>query len=784
MSIARISSFFVAGVVFSLSTQAQNVKSVPQGAELTTRGMDIKVEFYSPEIVRVTKTPAGAVSRQQESLVVVKAPEKTVVRTSTADGITTLSSEAMNVKINPATGGITFTDPSGATLLFDKDYGTSFFPDDVRDGITTYKVRSSFLLDDDEPIYGIGQVMDGRFNRRNSSYHLQNENMFTYSPYFMSPSKGYAVYFDNYSISDFLDTPQELSYTALGDNSDYYFIYGKTPDGIIADMRELTGHAPMLPLWAYGFFQSWCQYNTQDELLGALRKFRSLKVPVDCMIQDWRYWPEYNRTDSAWNSHSFDPVRFPDPVKWTDDIHSLNSKLMIVAWPGFGPKTDQYKELDGKGMIIPFDTWPPNSGAHPYDVFSDEARDIYWKYLDKGIFSHIGNDAWWLDSTEPDHINIKASDYYLPTSRGTYRNVKNAYSLMHNKGIATHQKETNRDKRVVILTRSGFIGQQRYGSNTWSGDVQSTWESLRNHIPAAQHYAVMGIPNWNSDIGGYFAYQWLDKDGKMNDKYPELYIRWMQFGTFCPMMRSHGLAVPREIWNFGKRGDANFDAQEKMINLRYRLLPYIYSTSYDVSANDGSFMRPLFMDFTSDRNVYDKGGEYLFGRSILVAPVTDPGVKEWSVYLPEGAGWWDFWSNEKIQGGKDVKREVPLDILPLYVRSGSILPFGPAVQYSTEKSWDNLEIRVYPGEDGVFTLYEDENDNYNYEQGKFSTIAFRWNDRNRTLTISDRKGEFPGMIKNRKFKIVLVNGKSGPGDKPMRGARTVRYDGKTKTIKL
>ncbi len=784
MSTARISSFLVASVVFSLATQAQNVKSVPQGAELTTRGMDIKVEFYSPEIVRVTKTPAGAVSLQQESLVVVKAPEKTVVRTSTADGITTLSSEAMNVKINPATGGITFTDPSGATLLFDKDYGTSFFPDDVRDGKTTYKVRSSFLLDDDEPIYGIGQVMDGRFNRRNSSYHLQNENMFTYSPYFMSPSKGYAVYFDNYSISDFLDTPQELSYTALGDNSDYYFIYGKTPDGIIADMRELTGHAPMLPLWAYGFFQSWCQYNTQDELLGALRKFRSLKVPVDCMIQDWRYWPEYNRTDSAWNSHSFDPVRFPDPVKWTDDIHSLNSKLMVVAWPGFGPKTDQYKELDGKGMIIPFDTWPPNSGAHPYDVFSDEARDIYWKYLDKGIFSHIGNDAWWLDSTEPDHINIKESDYYLPTSRGTYRNVKNAYSLMHNKGIATHQKETNRDKRVVILTRSGFIGQQRYGSNTWSGDVQSTWESLRNHIPAAQHYAVMGIPNWNSDIGGYFAYQWLDKDGKMNDKYPELYIRWMQFGAFCPMMRSHGLAVPREIWNFGKRGDANFDAQEKMINLRYRLLPYIYSTSYDVSANDGSFMRPLFMDFTSDRNVYDKGGEYLFGRSILVAPVTEPGVKEWSVYLPEGAGWWDFWSNEKIQGGEDVNREVPLDILPLYVRAGSILPFGPAVQYSTEKSWDNLEIRVYPGADGVFTLYEDENDNYNYEQGKFSTIAFRWSDRNRTLTISDRKGEFPGMIKNRKFKIVLVNSKSGPGDKPMRGARTVRYDGNAKTIKL
>ena len=750
--------------------------------ETTTQGMDVTVKFVTPEIVRVTKTPAGH-NTDKRSLVVVKEPETVKTKLSKNGDITTYSSESVTVKVNDKTGGITFQTPDGETLLLDKDYGTSFAFDNAANNDTTYKIRSSFLLETDEPIYGIGQVIDGKFDRRNTSYHLQNENMFTYSPYFMSPKKGYAVYWDNYSISDFLDTPQDLSYTSLGDTLDYYFIYGKTPSGVVAELRELTGKAPMLPLWAYGFFQSWCQYNTQEELLGALQKFRDLKVPVDCMVLDWRYWPEYNKTDSAWNSHSFDPIRFHDPKGMTDKVHDLNAKLMLVAWPGFGPKTAQYRELDPKGYIFNFDTWPPNSGAKPYDVYSDEARDIYWKYLDKGIFSAIGNDGWWLDSTEPDHINVKNEDYYIPTSEGTYRNVKNAYSLMHNKGIATHQKNQNKDKRVVILTRSGFIGQQRYGSNTWSGDVQSTWETLRNHIPAAQNYALMGIPNWNSDIGGYFPWEWME-DGKMKEGYPELYIRWMQFGTFSPMMRSHGLDIPREIWNFGNRGDKAFDAQEKMIKLRYRLLPYIYSTSWDVSANNGLFIRPLLMDFTADNNVYDKGGQFMFGKSLMTSPVTEPGATAWNVYLPEGAEWWDFWTNERHNGGQTVSKATPLDIVPLYVRAGSIMPFGPDVQYSTEKPWDDLEIRIYPGADGTFTLYEDENDNYNYENGVYSTIRFDWDDSNKTLTINDREGKFPGMVENRKFRVVLVDNKTAAGDKKASAKKTINYNGKKIAVRL
>lgn len=748
----------------------------------TAQGMDVEIQFLSPSTVKVHKAPVGAPAAPG-SLVVIKTPENCeIIKTEKGDSAT-LATSSLLLKINKANGSIDFFDTTGRHLLKDKEYGTSFTP--ILDaGKPSGKVRASFLLEPDEPIYGIGQVMDGRFNRRSSTYHMQNENMFTYSPLVMSPTKNYALYWDNYSISDFADSPQEMAFEGIGNHSDYYFIYGHNADGIVAGIRDLTGHAPMLPLWAYGFFQSKERYNTQYEHLGILKKYRKLGVPIDCVIQDWRYWPEWQHTDSAWNSHSFDPVRYPQPVEWADSIHALGGKLMIVAWPGFGPKTQQRAELDSKGMILGFDTWPPNSGARPYDVFSEEARDIYWKYLDKGIFSYIGNDGWWLDSTEPDHINRQDSDYDTPTARGSYRSTKNTYSLMHNTGIAQHQKAADRSKRVVILTRSGFVGQQRLGSNTWSGDVQSTWETLASHIPAALNFTVMGIPNWNSDIGGFFAWRWHDHGGIKSPEFQELYTRWNQFGAFSPMMRSHGTDLPREIWQFGEKGTPVYDAIERMIRLRYRLLPYIYSTSWDISANDGTFMRPLFFDFPADTAVYNIGSEYLFGRNILVSPVTEPAIKTWNTYLPEGTAWWDFWNNRKLTGGQTDHRPTYPDEIPLYLRAGTILPFGPDVQYSTEKKWDNLEIRVYPGADGTFTLYEDEFDNYNYENGAYTTITFTWNDADRTLTISDRKGTFPGMLKTRKFRIVLIETSATPGDIPLKPTRTITYSGRQRTITL
>lgn len=762
------------------TSTAQNLQRTSQGIKCTTQGLDIQVEFFSPSIIRVYKTPEG-VPYQKENVVVTKSPVETPIEFGQNGMNVTLKSSTLLVELNPQTGGIRFYTASGQPLLVDKDYGTRFIPKDDA-GTSSFTVTGGFALDKEEAIYGIGQVMDNKFDRRNSVHHMQNENMFTYSPYFMSV-KGYAVYWDNYSISEFADTSQGLSFESLGHCADYYFMYGGNADGVVAQVRDLTGKAPMLPLWAYGFFQSKERYHTQEESLNVLKQYRKLQIPIDCIIQDWRYWPEHQKTDSTWNSHSFDRERFPEPQKWVDEIHKQNAKLLIVAWPGFGTYTEQRKELDAKNMIINFDTWPPKSGARPYDVYNPEALDIYWKYLNKGIYSYIGNDGWWLDSTEPDHINRKEEDYNLPTHLGSYRSVKNIYSLLHNSGIASHQKELNKDKRVVILTRSGFIGQQRYGSNTWSGDVQSTWDMLEKQIPAALNFTLMGIPNWNSDIGGFFAGSWNKEGGPHNPEYQELYVRWMQFGAFCPMMRSHGTGLPREIWNFGKRGDWCFDAQEKMIQLRYRLLPYIYSTSWDVSHNDGTFMRPLIMDFAADKQTHDIGNEYLFGRSLLVAPVTKPGVDTWPVYLPSDANWYNFWSNEYIKGGQTVATHAPKNRIPLYVKAGSILPFGPKVQYSTENKWHNLELRVYPGANATFTFYEDENDNYNYEQGAYTTIEILWNDETRTLTIGDRKGSFSNMLKQRKFKIVMMTPgrKSEEWNKP---DQIVSYTGKKTSVKL
>lgn len=753
------------------SINAQTFRQTEQGIRGSTQGLDIRIEFYSPNIVRVYKTPEG-IPYDKKSLAVIKSPETVSVRFEQHGNNIKLKSTAIQVEVNPQTGGIYFYDAAGKTLLTDKDYGTQFSPYDDA-GTPSFTVRQGFLPEKEEAIYGVGQIMDNKFNRRNSSHHMQNENMFTYSPYFFS-IKGYAVFWDNYSISKFNDNPQELSFEGLGHCADYYFMYGGNADGVIAQVRDLTGKTPMLPLWAYGFFQSKERYHTQKESLDVLKKYRELKVPIDVIIQDWRYWPEYNKTDSAWNSHSFDPERFPDPKKWAEDIHKLNAKLLIVTWPGFGPKTEQRKELDSKNMIINFDTWPPNSGARPYDVYNPEAREIYWRYLNKGIFSYIGNDGWWLDSTEPDHINRKDSDYGLPTRLGSYRSVKNAYSLMHNSGIASHQRAQTDDKRVVILTRSGFVGQQRYGSNTWSGDVQSTWDMLEKQIPAALNFTLMGIPHWNSDIGGFFAGRWRDGGGVNNPEFRELYVRWMQFGAFSPMMRSHGTDLPREIWNFGERGTWCFDAQEKAINLRYRLLPYIYSTSWDVSNNDGTFMRPLIMDFAPDKNTRNIGNEYMFGRSILVAPVTKYEARTWPVYLPEGTEWYDFRTNERFTGGQTITADAPVDIIPLYVRAGSIIPWGPQVQYSTEKKWDHLELKVYTGADGSFTLYEDEFDNYNYEKGAYTEVPITWEDSARKLIIGTRKGSYNGMLKNRKFTIILQDGTS----------KTVRYNGKTTEVKF
>lgn len=441
------------------------------------------------------------------------------------------------------------------------------------------------------------------------------------------------------------------------------------------------------------------------------------------------------------------------------------------------------------------------SGVRVYDAYNPAARDIYWKYLKDGLFN-TGIDGWWMDSSEPDHFNPKPSDFDTKTYLGSFRKVRNAFPLMTVGGVSQHQRAVTSDKRVFILTRSAFAGQQRYGANTWSGDIVASWQTLRNQISAGLNFSLCGIPQWNCDLGGFFL--WNFKNPLQNPDYRELHARWIQFGTFCPMMRSHGEGSPREIYQFGKKGDKIYDSDEKYINLRYSLLPYIYSTSWDVTANQSTFMRALVMDFAADKQALDINDEFMFGKSLLVSPVTQPMyskievqgkdstrvtdfsvVKTKDVYLPKGSEWFDFWTGEKLAGGQKTTKETPMDIIPLYVKAGSILPFGPKVQYATEKKWDNLEIRVYEGADGEFTLYEDENDNYNYEKGMYSTISFTWNDAKKTLTISDRKGSFPGMLTGRKFNIVRVAKNKGTGSNATtRFDKEVSYNGKKLVVKI
>lgn len=762
---------------YHISVQAQSFQKTPQGIHAVIQSMDVEVSFYSPSIVRVFKKPEGS-QPKKESLSVVKLPEQLTPDIKTNGQSVTISSKLISATVNLQTGKVLFEDPKGRQLFTEKDYGTQFTA--IKDaGNPTYVVRQAYLLDKDEIIYGLGQQQNGKLNQRGQKLLLKQENTRVCIPFFQSV-KGYGIFWDNYSPTTFTDNVQETSFDSeVGNCADYYFMFGGGGDGVVAQMRELTGQSPMMPLWSFGFSQSRERYKTQFELVDVVKKYRALKIPLDGIVQDWQYWGK----DDNWNAMSFEPSTFPKPQAMVDSVHQLNAHLFIVSWPGFAPKTPQYQEFKSKNMLINFDTWPPGANTKPYDVYNPTARNIYWDYLNKGIFS-LGIDAWWLDSTEPDHINIKEKDFDQPTFLGSYRSVENAFPLQHTGGVYDHQRAVSNTKRVLLLTRSAFAGQQRYGTNTWSGDVGSNWPTLKKQIPAALNFSLTGLPYWNGDIGGFFAGDFVKGGGAKNPDFQELYNRWMQFATFTPMMRSHGTDIPREIYQFGKKGDRAFDIQEKFINLRYRLLPYTYATAWAVTHHAGSIMRPLYSQFPNDPAGFENNSEYMFGSSFLVSPVTDKGVTNQEIYLPAASKWFDFWTGEVFKGGQTVKRETPMEIIPLYVKAGSIVPWGPKVQYATEKRWNDLDIRIYPGDNGDFVLYEDENDNYNYEKGEFSEIHFKWNDASKNLTIEDRKGQFKGMLEKRKFNIVMVSKQNGISIDNQTINKSVNYNGRKLSVKL
>jgi alpha-D-xyloside xylohydrolase len=800
MKLLRIGLGLTLVFVFSLTSKAQTYQKTDFGIKSTIDNIHVELQFYSSSIVRVIKYPEGKTFEKQ-SLSVVQTPQKIAFKVKQQGDELLLKSEKLQVSLNLKTGKVAFVNQA-IPLLTEKESGSTFTDFDDA-GVRTYSISQSFVLDKDEAIYGLGQQQQGKMSKRNLKLNMVQGNTDDYIPFFLSV-KGYGLFWDNYSPTVFEDNAEHTLFRSdVGDGIDYYFMCGENADAVMACMRNLTGQAPMFPLWTYGFWQSRERYKSQDELVDVVKKFRQLNVPLDGIIQDWQYWGN----NYLWNAMEFLNPGFYNPQKMVNDVHGLNAHMIISIWNSFGPMTKQYKELDRINALFNFQTWPQSgpekwpprmdypSGVRVYDPYNPAARDIYWDYLNKGIFS-LGMDGWWIDSSEPDHLNQEPSDFDSKTYLGSFRKVRNAFPLMTVGGVSQHQRFQTSEKRVFILTRSAFAGQQRYGANTWSGDVVASWDALRNQISAGLNFSLCGIPYWNSDLGGFFL--WKFKNPIENVDYRELHVRWIEFGTFCPMMRSHGEGAPREIYQFGKKGNPTYDAIEKYINLRYSLLPYIYSTSWNVTTHQSSMMRALVMDFADDKQALDINDEFMFGSSLLVNPVTQPmyskievrgtdsvkvedfsSVKSKEVYLPKGNDWYDFWTGEKFNGGQTIKKEVPLDIIPLFVKAGTILPIGPKVQYATEKKWDNLEIRIYEGANGEFTLYEDEYDNYNYEKGAYSTISFFWNNKNKSLTIGDCKGSFLGMVKSRKFNIVIVGKSKGVGTELIENYdKVVSYTGK------
>ena len=765
---------FLSMMMFNCTLMAQSFSVTEKGVKATTNDGSIETElqFYTPSIIHVVKTLKGKITNDS-SLVVIASPEKVKFTTKKQGNNLLLKSSELSASLNLKTGAITYSSAKGKLLL--KDNGApSIIP-----GKELNEVAQSFTLDKDEAIYGLGQTQSGKMSQRGITKYMVQSNQEDFIPFIISV-KGYGLYWDNPSPTTFTDNAQGTSFKSeIGSGVDYYFMTGENADGVIANMRHISGKVPMLPLWTYGFWQSKERYKSQEEIVGVVKKYRELGVPLDGIIQDWQYWGN----NYLWNAMEFMNYDYNKPKKMVNDIHNLNAHIIISIWSSFGPMTKPFRELEKIGALWNIRTWPESgisevwppimdypSGVKVYDAYNPAARDIYWKYLNQGIFS-TGVDGWWMDSTEPDHFGTE-KDFDLQTYLGSWRKVRNAYPLMSVESVYKNQRKVNEDKRVFILTRSAFAGQQRTGANTWTGDIQASWETLRKQIPAGLNFSLCANPNWNTDIGGFFLSNYRKK---IYDKdYQELMVRWMQFGAFCPMMRSHGADAPREIYQFGKKGEPVFDGIAAAIKMRYKFLPYIYSTSWDVSNNNSTMMRALAMDYVSDKKTWDIADEYMFGKSLLIAPFiksigfvadsmkVDNGiVKLRNVYLPKGDDWYEMDTNILYKGGKVVTKESVAEnallATPVYVRAGSIIPIGPDVQFSNEKSWKELNISVYPGKDAIFTLYEDEGDNYNYEKGDYSTITFQWNDKAHTLTILPRKGSFKGMIENRIFKINLLN---------------------------
>lgn len=577
-------------------------------------------------------------------------------------------------------------------------------------------------------------------------------------------------------------------YSEVADQIDYYYVDGANADEVVSGYRSLTGKATIMPKWAMGLWQSRERYKTQEELLGVVDEFRKRQIPLDNIVLDWRYWEQ-----GKWGSHEFDATRFPDPDGMIRTLHDrYHARIMISVWPKFNEGLRNFDLFNERDWLyrrnIETRTSDGISVYAFYDAFNPEARKLNWRLMDTLLFSK-GIDAWWMDATEPEIIsNVPESEKALrmdPTAMGPGARYMNAYSLVHSGGVYDGQRRSAPDQRVFILTRSAFSGQQRYAAATWTGDLAARWDDLGNQVPAGLNFSLAGIPYWTTDIGGFAVEQrFAESDGK-DEEWREFMTRWFQFGAFCPLFRVHGQYPYREVYNVAPPAHPAYKAMVAADKLRYRLMPYIYSLAGHCYFDDATIMRALVMDFGSDPKVLDIGDQYMFGPALMVCPVTRYRVREREVYLPGGSRWYDLFSGDAYEGGQAVSADAPYDHIPVFVRAGSIVPVGPAIQYATEKPGGPVTLFVYTGSDGSFSLYEDENVNYGYEEGRYTLIPFRYSEADHSLVIGRRTGSFPGMPREREFGIVWTSsGRSRPFDAGARADTTVVYRGEALVVKM
>jgi alpha-D-xyloside xylohydrolase len=900
----------------------------------TTQGILI-IEAYSDNIIRVRVQKQKPIRNHVELAILDQPPYSG----SLEIGNDFLKTKSLHITVSKE-GQISFCDLSGRLLLQED----SRIVEEVNIlGETAFSVEQRFNFKPGEAIFGLGQHQSGLLNYRGNNVMLVQDNTVAVVPFFVS-SDSYGILWNNYSQTEFRDSSNlGAMWSELADGIDYFFISGKNTDQIISGYRELTGAAPMFGKWAYGLWVCKEHYHTQSEVLNTAKEFRDRRIPFDNIVQDWFYWNPYPT-----GSHTFDSDRYSSPSKMVNELHDkYNAHVMISVWSKFDIGSHHYNEFIEKDRLLP---------TNYFDAHSDIGREIFWRQIKDSLYTK-GFDAWWLDATEPEldqqPLYKMASKIKLNNALGSGARYLNTYSLLTSKAVYEGSRSETDENRVFILTRSAFLGQQRYSAATWSGDVFASWDVLHKQIVAGINFSLSGIPYWTTDIGGFTLNDF--PGGNKNNEYKELYTRWFQFGAFSPLFRIHGSMTEREPWYFGETGDWAYDIQLKYINLRYRMMPYIYSYAHKITENHSTIMRGLVFDFPNDRKALAVDNQYMFGENILVCPVLDPkyfenwietpafellsavkpndskttiseissryytgrgfdkllkdtlsvdmdfspfdlftndaqkpgellciwetelqveeggtyqlmtttanqpwGVKvklyvdnllvigtshnmfngvgkvvdsnlekgkkhkikleytcySWenpriklslrksteihesilpeptkrpvrNVYLPEGTEWYDFWTGKMYDGGQTIRANAKMDIIPLFVKAGSILPFGPKIQYAAERQTDTISLRIYHGADGTFDLYEDENDNYNYTKGFSTIIPISWVNDSKVLKIGNREGNFPGVLKNRVFSIVLVNESTGYGSYfSGETGKVVNYNGKEIEVSL